>query len=125
MGNLIGIATIGLLFWLWLDGARARETAEGIARTLCERENLQFLDETVSLCRLAPRGTPNGIRLRRMYSFDYSVEGVGRHKGYIILIGSELEQTDIGNMGRPEKDITPKKAQSNVIDITQRHKDKD
>ncbi|MCB1642081.1 MAG: DUF3301 domain-containing protein, partial [Xanthomonadales bacterium] len=45
------------LAWLWLDGARARELAIGLAKSYCEKHDLQFLDETVALSRMALRWT--------------------------------------------------------------------
>lgn len=94
-GNIIALLIIVLLVWLWLDGARARELAIGIARMLCQKQGVQFLDETVFLKRMGVRWTAQGIRLRRMFSFDFSIEGVGRRTGYLILVGTQLEHTEM------------------------------
>lgn len=83
---------IGVIGWFWLDSARARELATGVAESLCERRSLQFLDETVSLQRIALRRTGDGLRLRRMFGFDFSIEGVGRRRGHVILLGTRVEQ---------------------------------
>ena len=84
------------LAWLWLDGARARELAIGLAKVYCEKHDLQFLDETVALSRMAPRWTNQGIRIRRMFRFDFSLEGVGRRTGYVLMLGTRLETIDDG-----------------------------
>jgi len=84
------------LAWLWLDGARARELAIGLAKVYCEKHDLQFLDETVALSRMAPRWTNEGIRVRRMFRFDFSLEGVGRRTGYVLMLGTRLETIDDG-----------------------------
>ena len=84
------------LAWLWLDGARARELAIGLAKVYCEKHDLQFLDETVALSRMAPRWTNEGIRIRRMFRFDFSLEGVGRRTGYVLMLGTRLETIDDG-----------------------------
>ncbi|MCP5413984.1 MAG: DUF3301 domain-containing protein [Chromatiaceae bacterium] len=84
------------LAWLWLDGARARELAIGLAKSYCEKHDLQFLDETVALSRMAPRWTNQGIRIRRMFRFDFSLEGVGRRTGYVLMLGTRLETIDDG-----------------------------
>lgn len=96
LNALVWIIVIGLLTAFWLNSARAREMATEIARTLCQRRGLQFLDETVSLQRMGIRWTANGLRLRRMFRFDFSVEGMGRRTGWLILLGTDVEQLELG-----------------------------
>ncbi|RMG34548.1 MAG: DUF3301 domain-containing protein [Gammaproteobacteria bacterium] len=100
---LLLITLIGLLTWLWLDGARARELATRLAQTLCERRGLQFLDGTVALRRMGVRRKAGGLRIRRMFSFDYSREGSGRHLGWIILLGTDIE---LVQLDEPEERAT-------------------
>ena len=105
MGTALFLITlIGLLAWLWLDGARARELATQLAVALCERRGLQFLDGTVVLRRVGLRRTPEGLRIRRMFSFDYSREGSGRHTGWLILLGTGLETVQLDE---PEPAVVP------------------
>lgn len=85
------IIGIGLLVGFWLDGARAREMATSLAGSLCQRHGVQFLDQTVELKRLGVRWGSNGLRFRRMFAFDFSLEGMGRRRGYVILIGTQME----------------------------------
>ena len=85
MSTLTGILLIALVIWLWLDGARAREIATGICEAACRQRGLQFLDQTVALRHLGVRRTAAGLRLRRVYRFDFSEEGVGRRSGYLVL----------------------------------------
>ncbi len=89
---LLLIVVFALLAGLWADGARARELATQLGETLCRRRSLQFLDGTVVLRRVGLRWTRTGLRFRRMFSFDYSREGSGRHTAWLILLGSEIEQ---------------------------------
>lgn len=94
--NLLPLLAIVLLAWIWLGGARAREFATALARRHCERRDLQFLDETVSLARMGIRWTNDGLRVRRMFRFEFSLEGVGRRTGYVLLLGTRLELIDDG-----------------------------
>lgn len=96
MSTLTGILLIALVIWLWLDGARAREIATGICEAACRQRGLQFLDQTVALRQFGLRWTNEGIRLRRLFRFDYSEEGVGRHTGHITLVGIQLEELSLG-----------------------------
>jgi len=96
MDNLLAIVGLALLGWFWLDSLRARELATGIARAACTQRGLQFLDHTVALHHLRVRRTPQGLRWRRVYRFDFSEEGVGRQTGYLVLIGQHLMEINVG-----------------------------
>jgi hypothetical protein len=96
MSTLFGLLLLALIAWFWLDSLRAREIATEICRAACRQRDVQFLDQTVALRRLRVRWPANGVRLRRVYHFDYSEEGVGRHTGHIILLGIDLEELSMG-----------------------------
>lgn len=104
MGNVLLILVLLLVGWFWLDSARAREFAVTLARRYCDHRGLQFLDDTVSLARMGLRWTSDGITLRRMFSFDFSLEGVGRRTGYVLLLGTRLETIDDGLPREPGED---------------------
>jgi hypothetical protein len=82
---LIGVAVF------WYDSMRVREAANVIAASACSRQGLQFLDGTVALSALRPRLAGGGLRLQRTYVFDYTVDGVLRASGFIIMLGLHLE----------------------------------
>ncbi len=96
MSNLLLLLTIGAALLLWLAGARAREFATTLVQRYCSNRDMQFLDGTVALARVGIRWTNAGLRIRRMYRFDFSLEGVGRRTGYIIMLGTRLELIDDG-----------------------------
>ena len=96
MTNLSLILLLLLIAWFWLDSLRAREIATGICRAACEQRRVQFLDQTVALRRVNLRWPSTGVRIRRVYRFDYSEEGVGRHTGHVIMLGTALEQLSMG-----------------------------
>jgi hypothetical protein len=101
MDNLLAILALLLLGWFWLDSLRAREMATEICRAVCKQRDLQFLDQTVALRRLRLRRTDSGLRLRRVYRFDFSEEGIGRRGGYLVLLGLELQTIDLGLSEHP------------------------
>ena len=96
MTTLLPFLALFLIAWVWLDGARAREMATVLARRYCEHRGMQFLDDTVSLARIGLRWTRDGMRIRRMFRFEFSLEGVGRRTGYVLLLGTRLELIDDG-----------------------------
>lgn len=95
ISTLFAILLLGLIVIFWMNAARARELAVGISRAACERERYQLLDDSVYLQRVGLRWTPSGLRFRRMYRFDYSVDGRLRENGYVLLIGTQLEAVHI------------------------------
>ena len=96
MINLLLIFLLLYLGWFWLDSLRAREIALGICLAACEQRDLQFLDQAVALHRLGLAWRSEGLRLRRVYRFDFSEEGVGRRNGYLVLRGLRLEELSFG-----------------------------
>ena len=96
MSYLFALLGFMALIMLWLDSARAREFAISLAQRYCDHRGLQFLDQTVSLARVGLRWTTGGLRIRRMFRFDFSLEGVGRRHGYVLMLGTQLETIEDG-----------------------------
>lgn len=90
---LVGAAAAG---WFWYDSMRARERAVGLGRSACERDGLQFLDETVLCTRTRPARDADGrVRLRRCYKFEFSDDGMHRRSGSMVLLGVRLESLEL------------------------------
>lgn len=81
---------------LWLDSARAREQATRLAQARCREYGFQFLDGTASVVRFGLRWTTQGVRVRRLFRFDYTETGVGRHTGHLVLVGRVVEDFSFG-----------------------------
>jgi hypothetical protein len=96
MSNLLAVFLLLLLGWFWLDSMRAREIATEVCKTACKQRELQFLDQTVALRRLGLAWRSEGLRMRRVYRFDFSEEGVGRRSGYLVMRGLLLEDLSFG-----------------------------
>jgi hypothetical protein len=88
-GAVILLIVAGGFFWV--DSLRARERALAAGRGTCERNGLQFLDETVSgaSTRLA-RDAEGRLRIRRVFVFEFSDTGNNRRRGSITLVGAEV-----------------------------------
>ena len=86
------LAALAMLAWLWFDSMRARERAVAAGSRACERDGLQFLDETVECVSLRPARDENGrIALRRIYRFEFSDNGDNRRGGNVSLLGGKVE----------------------------------
>lgn len=115
MSSFLIILFLVAAAWFWLDSSRAREMAVGICQQASEKYGVQFLDESVALKRLGLRWPAEGLRIRRVYYFDFSRDGVERLQGNLALVGINLEYLDfdfsIIDVNHPKKakasDIIP------------------
>lgn len=81
------LIVIGLVVAFWVSALQAREAAVAAARRACRRDELQLLDETVSLARLRLARDHSGqLRLRRTYAFEFS-HGGDRRTGWVDMVG--------------------------------------
>lgn len=88
----VAAATAGLV---WAN-LKARETANAAIRSVCAREGLLFLDDTVALSSMWPvRDARGRLVLRRVFAFDYSDTGHNRRRGTVTLVGDGVQQVDV------------------------------
>ena len=88
--DITPLLLIAFLVWLWFDSTRSHELAVQITSRLCLKHDVQLLDETVALRRLGVSWPREGLRLKRTYRFDYTIEGTERRTGSLVLLGSRL-----------------------------------
>jgi hypothetical protein len=87
-----------LLLWLWRTGQDSRDTAIVTARETCERQGLQFLDGTPELQKIRPCFSRHGgPGLQRIYTFDYSADGIERKTGCIIMHNTQVSAVLLDN----------------------------
>jgi len=93
-GAAIVLLGAGILFWL--DSLRARERALKAGRAACERHELQFLDDTVSVTRVRLGRDDDGqLRIARTYTFEFSDTGNNRRNGAIVMMGGQLQDLQL------------------------------
>lgn len=92
LSELLFLVLTAAAVWFWLDSLKTREIGVRAARHACDGEGLQFLDESVvgHSLRLA-RDDAGRLRLRRIYSFEYSDTGNDRHSGSVTMLGHDVE----------------------------------
>ena len=89
--DLLGFLLLAAAAWLWLDSLKSREAAVSAAKAACNSEHLLLLDDTVTIARLGlARDGGEGLRLRRIYGFEYSDTGNDRSTGSIVMLGSRV-----------------------------------
>lgn len=88
---LLVLIVVGAVLLFWRSSLRARETAVRLARSACQARELQFLDDTVALASLSIDTGAHGWALRRVYEFEFSIDGRSRRTGSVTLHGTTLE----------------------------------
>lgn len=95
--EILGLAALAALAWLWFDSIQVRGIGIGAAKSACAAEGLQLLDDTVSISSLSLTRDDDGrLLLRRVYGFDYSDTGDNRRKGSVVLLGQQVLIVNVG-----------------------------
>jgi len=83
------LAVAGGAFW-WTS-LKARELAVAAARQHCQRQQVQFLDQTVALARIKPIRLDGGsLGWQRDYRFEFTDDGARRDSARMTLHGSSV-----------------------------------
>jgi hypothetical protein len=96
MAESLILVLLAAFAWFAIDSMRARERAHAAGRNACQRNNLQFLDDTVELVSLRPARDEDGrLRLRRVYAFEFSDPqsdgGNNRRSGRVTMFQAQIE----------------------------------
>ncbi len=85
------VIALGLAASFWWNSSRARELAIVHAKRRCQQDELQFLDQTVSLSGVSLARDDQGRRcLERCYRFECTLQGIHRDSGEVIMSGHRL-----------------------------------
>lgn len=92
MGSLLIILVMVGIVWFWANSLKIRERVLRRCASACEQLDVQLLDQTVALARLAlARDQEGRLSVRRWYIFEFSTDGGDRHQGSLSLLGSRIE----------------------------------
>jgi hypothetical protein len=105
VSEILGLLTLAAFGWFWVDAMGAREAAQAAGKRACEREGVQFLDDTVAIAMLKPARDGRGrLLLRRTYRFEFSDTGDNRLEGSIVLLGRRVESLEMEPHRLPDDD---------------------
>ncbi|HYW92299.1 MAG TPA: DUF3301 domain-containing protein [Gammaproteobacteria bacterium] len=100
MSPLSFLLALGVLVWIWVAALRARETALAACRRACREVDVELLDHTVALARLAPGRAASGrLHLRRTYAFEFTTDDELRHRGRIRMLGNRILSVQMDHPG--------------------------
>ncbi len=92
MDALLSLAVLLALCAIWAISLQAREKALKVAAVSCQDLGIKLLDETVELVRLRPTWGPSGrLHLQRWYTFEFTLDGWQRLRGWVVLAGLEVD----------------------------------
>ncbi|MED5389380.1 MAG: DUF3301 domain-containing protein [Pseudomonadota bacterium] len=90
IGLVTAVVVIAALFW---RSHGIRERALIYTRRYCEREAVEFLDDTVGLETLTLEKDHHGKRrLTRVYRFEFTVTGGERYTGHTYVQGGVVQR---------------------------------
>jgi len=100
MTGLFVILAIVLVVLYFNDAWRSLERVRNVARDVCARAGVQFLDSSVIQTGIrVERGGNVGLTLVRTYRFEFATDGHSRHMGEITLRGRRVR---VVSMDLPE-----------------------
>lgn len=88
MSDLSLLLILAVIAAVWIDNRRVQEIAVARCRQACERAGVQFLDDVAPVWRIRFARDGNGVlRLRRVFTFEYSTALGERRSGSIVMLG--------------------------------------
>jgi hypothetical protein len=104
--DIIGLLLFAGGGWLWYDSLNAREMAVSATKSACNSEDLMLLDDTVAIQRISlGRNDDGGLRLRRIYGFEYTDTGNDRSAGSIVMLGNRVLVINLDLPDRPAQGL--------------------
>ena len=99
MESLLFIVLLVSVALYWHNSMQSTSYAVQYARKECEKEGAQLLDQTVQRIKLSfSRDRNDQWRLWREYRFDYSIDGVNRLEGRLVILGYRLVRSALQNV---------------------------
>jgi len=91
---LILFIVVGMaVFWWQQDKFHRRALA--LAKSACDRADVQLLDDSVGLRRLRLRRSYGLFIIDRHFGFEFSPSGAARYPGLIVFHGSAVHSVDL------------------------------
>lgn len=92
----LALLLLAAVIAFWLSTMSSRDAARSLVAEFCRNNNLQLLDQTVALCRVAVRRKMNGnLSFVRVFRFDYSDNGFRRRDGMVWMLANQPLQISL------------------------------
>jgi len=92
LGQVLGLLAFVALCLYFLSSIRIRELALDAVVKASTAGDFQLLDQSVHLRKISvSRDTLGRWHLWRQYRFDYTLDGVNRRQGHVIMLARQLQ----------------------------------
>lgn len=89
--QLILVLLLFAILGFWWSNLKARELAISAAKMQCQRQNVQFLDQTVAVSSMKPvRLNSGSIGWQRHYRFEFTDDGAHRDTAHLTVQGGRV-----------------------------------
>lgn len=88
MSELAALLFVAIVLLVWFDSRTVQDIAIAHCRRACEKAGVQFLDDIAPVWRVRlVRDAAGVLRLRRIFTFEYSTPLGERRHGSIVMLG--------------------------------------
>ena len=95
--DLFIILFLFLVAWAWWYDRGIKQRAFGFAKRHCDENHVQLLDDNVRITGVGiGRNHKGQFKLKRQFKFEFTSTGDRRHEGSMTLLGSQLENINLG-----------------------------
>ena len=96
LSDLIIVSVLAWFGWYTLQVAKLKEVTVQAVHQRCESQGVQLLDSTVVLHKMSLARDKHGwLRIRRIYSFEFTATGEDRNPGLVSILGKRLEDIEL------------------------------
>ena len=96
MADILLVTTVVIIAALFWRAHGIRERTLVYTRKYCEREQVEFLDDTVGMEKLTLQRDGNDkLRITRIYRFEFTVTGGERYSGHTIVMGGVVQRVEL------------------------------
>jgi len=101
LGEILAMLAVGAVGLHFFAATRVRELALQQVARASERDDFQLLDQSVHIQRISlSRDAQGRWRVWRQYRFDYSLDGMERRQGHVIMLGKQMQAVVVSERPR-------------------------
>lgn len=100
LGEVLVFFAFGAAVLFFFSAIRVRELAIQAVAQASKRDDFQLLDQTVHIQRISlSRDATGRWRIWRQYRFDYSMDGVERRQGHVMMLAKQVQAVVVSDAG--------------------------
>jgi len=100
LGEVLVLFTFGAVGLYFFGAIRVRELAIAAVAQASRRDDFQLLDQTVHIQRMSlSRDASGRWRIWRQYRFDYSMDGIERRQGHVMMLAKQVQAVVVSEAG--------------------------